>query len=100
SVDLLLTGEGKIGAQTNSGKVVSGLAEMANRYNVPTVAVAGAIEENINPLYETGLTAAFCILQEPMSLTVTILNGEYLMVKSTEQVIRLMQGVRNEKKVL
>lgn len=100
SVDLLLTGEGKIDAQTNSGKVVSGLAEMANRYNIPTVAIAGAIEENINPLYEKGLTAAFCILQEPMSLTETILNGEYLIEKSTEQVFRLVQGVRNKNKVL
>src|SRR5699024_125698 len=76
SVDLLLTGEGKIDAQTNSGKVVSGLAEMANRYNVPTVAFAGAIEENINPKYEECLIAAFFTSQEPMSMTETILNGK------------------------
>src|SRR5699024_635197 len=49
SVDLLLTGEGKIDAQTNSVKVVSGLAEMANRYSVPTVVSGGAFDENIYP---------------------------------------------------
>src|SRR5699024_12879555 len=83
SVDLLLTEEGKIDAQTNSVKVVSGLAEMANRYNIPTVAIAGAIEENINPLYEKGFTAAFFILHESMSLLKNILNREYLFVNES-----------------
>src|SRR5699024_2168991 len=51
SVDLLLTGEGKIDAQTNSGKVVSGLAEMANRYNVLTMAISCVIVSNLINYY-------------------------------------------------
>jgi len=41
--DLCLTGEGRIDAQTLAGKVVAGVAELAARQSVPTIAFAGTI---------------------------------------------------------
>ena len=40
--NLVITGEGKLDDQTLKGKVVSGVAAMANRHHVPVVAVCGA----------------------------------------------------------
>jgi len=40
--DLVITGEGRIDAQTLSGKLVSGIAALAARYAKPLVIVAGA----------------------------------------------------------
>ncbi|MBL7856129.1 MAG: glycerate kinase [Cyclobacteriaceae bacterium] len=39
--DLVITGEGKIDAQTLSGKVVKGVADLAKKYRKPVVAFAG-----------------------------------------------------------
>lgn len=41
--NVCLTGEGRIDAQTLAGKVVAGVAELAARHSVPTVAFAGAV---------------------------------------------------------
>ncbi len=43
--DLVITGEGKIDAQTLQGKVVHGIAEAAARKGVPVLAFAGALED-------------------------------------------------------
>jgi glycerate kinase len=41
--DLCITGEGRIDAQTESGKVVAGVTEIARELGVPVVALAGAV---------------------------------------------------------
>lgn len=41
--DLVLTGEGRLDAQTASGKVPLGVARVAARHGVPTVALVGAV---------------------------------------------------------
>ncbi|MCL4142717.1 UNVERIFIED_CONTAM: hypothetical protein GTU68_066220 [Idotea baltica] len=43
--DLVITGEGKLDAQTENGKVVSGVCELAQKYDVPVIAVCGAADE-------------------------------------------------------
>lgn len=90
SIDLLITGEGKIDSQTSSGKVISGLVEAANKYDVPTIAIAGSVKGNIDALYEKGLTAAFSILQEPMSLEDAIADGKQLVKNKVEQIFKLV----------
>jgi len=40
--DLVITGEGKLDEQTLKGKVVNGVAAIANRHDVPVIAVCGA----------------------------------------------------------
>ncbi|WP_010530107.1 glycerate kinase [Lentibacillus jeotgali] len=88
--DLLLTGEGKIDGQTASGKVVAGLAEVAKRYNLPTIALAGSVEGDLTTLYEKGLSAVFSITNGPMSLQDSMKEGRKLIEKQTEQIFRLL----------
>ncbi len=42
--DLVITGEGKIDAQTKYGKAVKGIAERASQKGVPVIAIAGMID--------------------------------------------------------
>jgi glycerate 2-kinase len=44
SSDLVLTGEGRIDAQTRSGKALSGILRRARARHVPVAAVAGSVE--------------------------------------------------------
>ena len=52
SADLIITGEGKIDAQTEQGKVPSGVAQLAQKYNKPTIAFCGTADKNDHPLFQ------------------------------------------------
>lgn len=56
---LVLTGEGRIDAQSLRGKVVIGVARRAKRKHVPVVAVVGDIGDDVAPAYEEGVSAIF-----------------------------------------
>ena len=66
--DLVLTGEGSLDAQSNFGKVPYGVANIAQKHQVPVIALAGKKALALGQL-EQLLTAAFCIHNEPLSLT-------------------------------
>jgi glycerate kinase len=56
--DLLLTGEGSYDPQTEDGKLITVLAEYANKLQVPLVVLAGAVSHDVQI---EGVTAAFGI---------------------------------------
>lgn len=58
---VVFTGEGKIDAQSLSGKVVVGVARRAARVGVPVVAVVGDIGDGFEGAYAEGVTAVFSI---------------------------------------
>lgn len=70
--DLVITGEGKLDSQSLNGKVIQGVTQHAQKWNVPVVALVGMLEDGIDALYQNGLTAAFtvgtraCPLEEAM----------------------------------
>jgi glycerate kinase len=61
AADCLVTGEGKLDAQTAQGKLIAGLCERAARHDVPVVAFCGQLEASEADLKRLGLHAAFCI---------------------------------------
>lgn len=66
--DLVLTGEGKVDTQTDSGKVVAGTARLGREAGAVVVVLAGAVAR---PLSTTGslVDGAFSIHSRPRSLT-------------------------------
>ena len=66
--DLVVTGEGRLDAQTAHGKVVSGVTAASRRAGVPCVAVAGSVDEGYRPGDIPGLAAAVsCVTRlEPL----------------------------------
>lgn len=59
--DLILTGEGKIDAQSARGKVISGVAARAFRQKKPVIAVVGDIDPEAEKVYRLGVTSILSI---------------------------------------
>ncbi|MDF2699959.1 MAG: glycerate kinase [Haloplasmataceae bacterium] len=66
--DLIITGEGKIDHQSSMGKVLTGIAHIGKKYQIPVIGIAGVITEDAYKLHDFGITSLFSILNYPMSL--------------------------------
>ena len=67
-VDIVITGEGKIDAQTVQGKLISGICQRAGQYGIPVIAVCGALLASPDLIRKIGLQAAFSIQRYPINL--------------------------------
>jgi glycerate 2-kinase len=88
--DMVWTGEGSIDCQTQYGKTPLGVATIAKKYNKPVVALAGRVGNDIDVLYEKGISAVFCITTELTSLEEALEKGKENVEKTSENIIRLM----------
>jgi glycerate kinase len=86
--DLVLTGEGSLDAQSAHGKVPVSVGNIAMKYGVPSVALAGAVD--LEGTYE-GLSAVFSIQSGPCTLAEALdRNTAYKNIRqTTKQVINL-----------
>lgn len=66
--DLVITGEGRMDAQTARGKAPVGVAALAVRRGVPVLGIAGSLGEGAEALYRQGFTALFSVVPGPVSL--------------------------------
>jgi glycerate kinase len=66
--DLVITGEGRLDAQSLHGKTPMGVAKVAKAAGVPVVAIAGSLGDGYQKLYEVGIDAAFSLVPGPMAL--------------------------------
>lgn len=89
---LVFTAEGKIDAQTAHGKTISGVARLARRYGAPVIALAGVVTGDLTELYNQGLTSAFAIADQPMSLDESIARASELLADRAEQIMRTIKG--------
>ena len=59
--DLVITGEGRIDAQSTHGKVVGGVARRAHARGVPVFAIVGDVGDDAYGAYDAGVSAIFSI---------------------------------------
>lgn len=59
--DLLITGEGRVDAQSAYGKVPAGVGEYAKKGGVPCIVVAGDIGDGYQKIFDCGVSAVFSI---------------------------------------
>lgn len=90
--DLVLTGEGRLDAQTLGGKVVAGVARRAKAAGVPVVAVVGGIGDGIAPIYGEGVSAVFSINKEPLDFSVAKLRSEENLALAADNILRLLRA--------
>jgi glycerate kinase len=57
--DLVITGEGKLDAQTRSGKAIHGITQEAHRAGVPVLALAGALFDGADDVVDAGFCWSF-----------------------------------------
>ncbi len=88
--DLVITGEGKIDAQTRFGKTPGGVARLAQKYHKPVIAVAGSLGENYQELYSEGFDLILPITDMPMSLADALKNAAVLLEDTGERLARML----------
>lgn len=65
---LVITGEGRLDAQTAYGKTVIGVARAAERRRIPVLALAGEVAEGASSLHRLGVSCILSIAPGPISL--------------------------------
>jgi glycerate kinase len=86
--DLVLTGEGQIDFQTAFGKAPAGVAARARARNIPCLAIAGSVGENLGDLHAIGIDAVFSLCPGPVSLQQAMARGRHFLTRATEQAAR------------
>ena len=66
--DLVITGEGRLDAQSLHGKTPVGVARVAQAQGVPVIALAGSLGDGYQQVREAGIEAAFSLAPGPISL--------------------------------
>ena len=88
--DLVITGEGRIDAQTGFGKTALGVAKRAASAGVPCIAVGGGVEvDGIAALAEVGAVAV-PVTERPISIDEAMAAGIDPLVRCGERLARLV----------
>lgn len=75
---LIITGEGEMDSQTIDGKGPIGVARLAKKHGVPTIALVGGLNVDDTILHEAGIQAVFSVVTKPMELKTALSNAEEL----------------------
>lgn len=89
--DIVITGEGKIDAQSAYGKVPKGVGMRAQKLNKPVIAIVGSIGEGAELLYKHGIEAIVPITDKPMVLEEAVKDAYNLVMNAAERTFRLLR---------
>ena len=84
--DLVITGEGRMDAQSVMGKTPQGVAVVARAAGVPVVAVTGCLGDGFEALYEEGFSAIFPIIDRIASLEDVLAEGASNITRTARNV--------------
>ncbi len=89
---LVITGEGRLDAQSVRGKVVSGVAKRTAARSIPLIAVAGGIDESAWEAYDLGVTAMFGIDREAVAFQDCAHKSGENYRRTLEDILRLIKA--------
>ena len=91
--DVVVTGEGRMDAQTCMGKAPVGVANIAKRFGKPVIAFAGIVTPDAVAVNNSGIDAFFPILRTVVSRQEAMesANAYRNMADTVEQVFRVLQ---------
>lgn len=90
--DYVFTGEGGTDFQTKFGKTPYGVTQIAKKYNVPVISLAGYLGQGIDQLYKEGFTAIFGILDKAENINQALKDGPKNVERTTENIVRLINA--------
>ncbi len=88
NADLCITGEGRLDAQTLSGKTVIGVARACEDAGVPCIALAGTIGEGAEECLSAGLSSFHAITDRPMTLEESMRDARDLLARAAANILR------------
>ncbi|WP_026508242.1 glycerate kinase family protein [Butyrivibrio sp. MC2013] len=91
--DIVVTGEGLIDSQTAMGKAPVGVAALAQRFQRPVIALAGAIGPGAAAVHDQGISAVFPIVRGVCDLWSAMDHDNACrnMTETAEEVVRLIK---------
>lgn len=92
--DLVITGEGSIDAQTRFGKTPFGVVNVAKKYNIPTIALAGNVGKDIEVLYDYGFDSIFSIMQGVDTLENALKSGKENLEITAKNIAKLINKIK------
>ena len=84
--DLIITGEGKLDAQSFCGKVVDHISKLANQYQIPVIALCGKVDINKQQINEMGLLSANGLADDLTSIETAKNNAAALLKNLSAKV--------------
>lgn len=85
--DIVITGEGKIDLQTLSGKVVSGVANLAKKHNKKLIAACGVCELTPEQIESLGIAQVITLKEDSMPESSSINNASTLLKQKMRALI-------------
>lgn len=92
--ELVITGEGRIDAQTPHGKTPAGVAKAARQLGIPVVAIAGSLGPGYDAVHDYGIREVISIQSGTMSLAEAMARAPELLAAAAERVARAWADTR------
>jgi glycerate kinase len=90
--DLVVTGEGKIDFQTLNDKAPKVVADIANKYHKPVIAIGGSVHKEASGAFN----GMFSIMNESMTLDEAVTNVRELIYDYFSEMARLLQSLKSK----
>ena len=92
NADIVITGEGRIDAQSLYGKTPIGLAKIAKKHGKPIFVIAGSIGDNSHLLYDY-FDSVLSSVVSPATLEDIIDNSQQLIEDTAERLFRIIRAI-------
>ena len=89
STSLLITGEGKLDAQSSKGKVVQHISKLGKKNHIPVMALCGIVEASPSQINEWDLWGAYQIMDDGISQRHAIDNAGTLLTQLSQTAMEL-----------
>ena len=90
--DLVLTGEGRLDAQTLFGKAPAGVARIAAAHGIPVIAIAGSLGEGYQAAYAHGFAGIGSTICAPLTPEQALMGASLRLTDATERSLRLLHA--------
>jgi glycerate kinase len=88
NADWIITGEGKFDLQSLRGKVICGIAKLAQQTGTKTAVIAGDVNLTEEAYSAFGISNVICLRKKPMTTEYSMLNGEKLLKNAVKEFVR------------
>ena len=97
--DIVITGEGKLDAQSCMGKAPTGVAKLAKKYNKPVIAFSGIVSDEATECNKHGIDAFFPVIRTVVTAAdaMNIHNAAKNTADTAEQVFRVIKSITETK---
>ena len=90
AADLVITGEGRIDAQTAFGKAPAGVAKLGKRLKVPVIAIGGSLGDGSQALFQQDIQGLEAAVTESVPLKMVLQHAEKNLTDAAERALRLI----------